>query len=443
MREPFLELSPWVKWPEDIAPTLEQDIQTDVVVVGGGYTGLSTALSLRSAGVNVAVLERDFAGAGASGANAGHLTPTIGKDLPTLIRFFGRRRASALLRFADQGVAYTEELIQKCGIDCDYLTSGNMIAAVHPKHANRLRRAAELGAEFGVAVRFLSEGEMRERGLPEAFCCGVLEEKGGTLDPGRYVSGLRRAALEAGVALHERTPVRAIEDGVKIRVRTDGGTVTADKAVIATNAYTSTIGWKTRAVVPLRVSLFETEPLGDERLAALGWTGREGIYTTHEVLENYRLTTKGTLIGGSKTVRYAYGGKFAPGYDPKAFRTVERAFRDRFPDLADVPVAHFWGGWIAMPIDFLPSIGVTGQHDNIHFGLGYAGHGVAQASLMGQMLAEQIQGREHPSAAAVKRHVWGWPVEPFRWTVYQAVNGLLNALDARTDRQIRKLGQGG
>jgi gamma-glutamylputrescine oxidase len=441
MRESFLELSPWVEWPQDVAPTLTQDLQTDVVIVGAGYTGLSTALSLGSEGVNVVVLERDFAGAGASGANAGHLTPTIGKDLPTLIRLFGRRRASALLRFADQAVAYTEGLIQKCGVDCDYLPSGNVMAAVHPKHASRLRWAAELGAEFGVGVRFLAEGEMRDRGLPGAFCCGVLEEKGGTLAPGRYVTGLRRAALEAGVTLHERTPVRAIEDGAKVRVRTDGGTVTADNAVIATNAYTPTVGRKTRAVVPLRVSLFETEPLGDERLAALGWAGKEGIYTTHEVLESYRLTAKGTLIGGSKTVRYAYGSKFAPGHDPKAFRTIERAFRDRFPQLTDVRVAHFWGGWIAMPLDFLPSIGVTGRSRNVHFGLGYAGHGVAQATLMGRMLAEQIQGREHPSAAALKRHVWAWPVEPFRWMVFQAVNGVLNALDARTDRQIRKLGR--
>src|SRR5690606_1960943 len=150
-----------------------------------GYTGLSTALALRSAGVDAVLLEADFAGAGASGRNAGHLTPTIGKDLPTLLRLFGRARAGALARFADAAVEHTERTMKAHAIECDYRPSGNLLAAVHPKQTAKLARAAEFGASLGARVRFVAEGEMRERGLPPAFLCGVLEECGGTLDPGK------------------------------------------------------------------------------------------------------------------------------------------------------------------------------------------------------------------------------------------------------------------
>jgi len=435
---PFEEISPWVATPTDLRPPPDGDVRVDVVVVGGGYTGLSTALSLSAAGIDVAVLEQDFAGSGASGRNAGHLTPTIGKDLPTLLRLFGRDRARALVRFADDAVEYAEQTIDRLGIDCDYVATGNVLAGVHPKHERRLLKSAATAADLGAHVRFLSGEQMRERGLPPSFLFGVLEEKGGTLHPGRYVAGLRRAAIDAGVRLYERSPVVELVDCAPVRARTRRGTITADRAVLATNAYTSALGWKRRTVAPLRVSLFESEPLDERRLAELGWRNREGIYTSHEILESYRLTMRGTIVGGSKNVGYAFGGKLAAGYDRDAFRVIERAFRDRFADLGDVRIARFWSGWIGLTLDFLPVIGTTGRATNVHYGIGYAGHGVAQATLMGAMLGERVQGRAHPSEAALARKERAWPPEPARWLAAKALNGVLTAVDARTDRQIRR-----
>jgi gamma-glutamylputrescine oxidase len=438
-RYPYDEISPWVSAPADLQPPLDRDLRVDVAVVGGGYTGLSTALALRAAGTDVALIEQDFAGSGASGRNAGHLTPTIGKDLPTLLRMFGRKRAEALVRFADDAVGYTEKVIEDAAIDCEYVASGNVLGGVHPKQEPRLRKAAETAAALGGHVRFLASDQMRERGLPPAFSFGVLEERGGTLHPGRYVMGLRRAAIDAGVKMFERSPVTAVRDGVAPRVRTGGGTVTADRVVLATNAYTGRIGWKRRAVAPLRVALFETEPLPEAVLARLGWRGREGIYTAHEILESYRLTIRGTIVGGSKIVRYAWNGGLAEGYDPGAFDVIERGFRARFPELAAVPVARFWGGWIGLTLDFLPMIGSTGAHGNVLYGFGYAGHGVAQATLMGAMLAERAAGRRHPSEPALARKERAWPPEPLLWLGAKLLNGTLSALDARTDRQIEAL----
>jgi glycine/D-amino acid oxidase-like deaminating enzyme len=435
-RLPFEEISPWVEVPEDLQPPLEDDLQADVVVIGGGYTGLSTALSLRADGVDVVLLEQGFAGSGASGRNAGHLTPTIGKDIPTLLRFFGEQRAKKLARFADAAVEYTEETIRKLGIECEYERSGNLLAGVHAKQEARLRNAADAARRIGAHVRFVDGGEMRERELPPAFLFGVLEERGGTLHPGRYVFGLRRAALAAGVRLFEYSTLVALEDGPKVRARTTKGTVKADFAVLATNAYTKTTGRKPRTVAPLRVSLFETEPLDESQLDALRWRGREGIYTAHEALESYRLTERNTIVGGSKVVRYEWGSELPAGYDPGAFAAIEAAFRDRFPAHRDVAIARYWGGWIGLTLDFLPVLGVDGANQNVFYGLGYAGHGVAQATLMGEMLAERIHGRHHEWASALDRRELSWPPEPLRWLGAKLINGALAAIDRRTDRQI-------
>ena len=158
---PFLPTSGYLDAPPDPEPPLAGDARADVAIVGGGLTGLSTALALQRSGVDVVVLEREFCGFGASGRNAGHLTPTIGKDLPTLCLLYGQQRTSAIVRFADHCVHRTEELIAEHGIDCDYAPSGNVMAVVHPKQERRLRRAAEVAEKVGAKVRFLEPEEMR------------------------------------------------------------------------------------------------------------------------------------------------------------------------------------------------------------------------------------------------------------------------------------------
>ncbi len=436
----FESISPYLECPDDLQTPLGDDLDADVAIVGGGYAGLSTALALRAQGADVALLESDFCGSGASGRNAGHLTPTIGKDIPSLLLVYGKERAGALVRFADAAVEYTEELIRKRGIACDYLPSGNLAAAVHPKQEQRLHKAADTAKSLGAQVQFLSSSELRERGVPPAFLCGIHERCGGTLHPGKYVLALRRAALDAGVRIFEQSPVDELIDGRRVRVRTGSGSVTADHAVLATNAYTFSTGRLARRVSALRVHLFETRPLSQEQLAELDWRGREGVYTAHEVLASYRLTAQGTIIGGSGTAGIAYGDRLPPAHDPKAFQKIERAFRDRFPALRGHPLASLWGGWIGLTFDFLPAIGVEGTHGNVVYGVGFAGHGLAQATLIGELLAERVHGRQHPHEAALQRSPWRWPPEPLRWVAGRLLLSALEALDRRTDRQVRRPG---
>ena len=433
-----LKISPWIDVPVDLRPPLQGDVTADVAIVGAGYTGLSAAVALQRAGVDVVVLEQDFAGFGASGRNAGHLTPTIGKDLPTLLMLFGEARTAQLVGFAEASVGYVEALIAEHAIDCDYQPCGNVMAAVHPRQETRLRKAAKVAARVGAHVQFLDRAEMRRRQLPEAFIAGAWEARGGTLDPGKYVTGLRRRALEANVKLYEQTPVQEIVEGSRSRLRTPRGTVTAAIIVLATNAYTVALGRLRTTIYPLHDTLFESAPLSTEQRAQLGWPGREGIYTAHESLESYRLTARGTIVGGSKGVRYPYGSALTG--DSSAWTIAEnaRVFRERFPTLAGVPIARTWGGWIAMTLNFLPVLGVTGAHRNIHYAVGYNGHGVAAATAMGPILADAVLHRPNPGIEQFKRFAVPLPPEPLRWLMVRGTLGVLNAIDRRLDEQTRR-----
>jgi glycine/D-amino acid oxidase-like deaminating enzyme len=427
----------WLDPPPAAGPALEGAVEADVVVIGAGYTGLWTALALRERGADVVVLERDYAGFGASGRNAGHLTPTIGKDLPTLLRLYGRERGGALVRFAEAAVDHVESAISERGIDCDYVAAGNVLAGVHPGQRPGLEKAAGAARELGGAMRMLDSSELSERGLPHFVACGYLEERGGILHPGKYVRAVREHAVEAGVRLHESTPVDAIADGPRVRVETPRGSASAPVCVVATNAYTPRLGRLRSAVAPLHVSLFATEPLTDEQRERVGWARGEGIYTAHEVLESYRLTADGRIVGGSRHVRWSYGGRTLPDDDPDIFAALEAMFHDRFPELADLDVERCWSGPIAMTLDFLPAIGRSGHHDNVLFGIGYNGHGVAQASYAGTLLAKMASGEDPGHPELLRRRRLPMPPEPLRSLWARGILAALRAVDRRTDRRAQ------
>jgi glycine/D-amino acid oxidase-like deaminating enzyme len=431
-----MQVSPWMEGVAERAPALEGDLEVDVAVVGAGFTGLSTAIALRERGATVAVLEREMAGFGASGRNAGHLTPWIGKDPPTLRLLFGAERSRALLALAATAIHHVERTIEKHAIDCAYEPVGNVMAAVHPKQNGMLDKTAKAAADLGVDVEILEPGEMRRRGLPARFLRGGLVRPGGILHPGRYVGGLRRVALAAGARLYEGTAVDRIEEGAPAVVHTPRGRVRAGSVVLGTNAYTADLGHLRNRAVRLHVYLFRTAPLTQAQLEAVGWIGREGLYTAHEMLESYRLTDDNRIVGGAKRVRYGYGGR-ALADDDATYAFIEAAFRDRFPELHDVPITEHWGGPIACALDFLPAVGRTGKGGNLYYSIGYAGHGVAMASYAGTMIADLMTGQEGPGRALWGRRGVPLPPEPFRWLIVRALTGLFGSIDARVDRELR------
>ena len=435
---PYEPISPWWTEPLDIQPTLQEEVVCDVVAIGGGYTGLSTAINLARKGVKVVLLEMGICGSGSSGRNAGHLTPTIGKDMPSLLKVFGKQKAADLIGFAEEAVEYTESLIERCAIDCDYHPNGNIMAAVHSSQEKGLRRSSQIAANLGGNVEYLENSDMRKRGLPKAFISGMLDRCGGLLHPGKLVAGLRKQALLEGVRIFERNRVNKIQDGRNVQVLCETGSVKAEKAVLATNAYTASLGRIQRKAAPVIVTLLETAPLTGEQRSSLDWMGEEGVYTAHEILESYRLTSKNTIVAGSKQIAIPYGGKLISTNKVSLFKSTTEAFRDRFPELSDITIPTYWGGYIGVSLDFLPLIGITGRSKNIHYGIAYAGHGVAQAIFMGEVLSHRILGQADPVSEVLDRRTYAWPPEPLRWTGGQLLRTILTLMDKRVDRKIRQ-----
>ncbi len=435
----FSEISHWTAPPSDISAPLREDMEAEFVIIGGGYTGLSAALKLRDFGREVLLLEQEFCGYGASGRNAGHLTPTIGKDVFSCIKYFGKARGLELIRFGERAVEHVERVIKELNIDCEYHAGGNVVAGLHESQRPALAKSAAIAAEHGVKAAFLDETEMRRRKLPSAFLFGVYESGGGHLHPGKLVQGLRGAAIDAGVQICEQTKVSSIEKGAPVIVTANNRKVKARRLFLATNAFSPTsLSLFRNKIAPLAVSQFATKPLSTAQLDRLGWSGREGIYTAHESLENYRLTEDGRIVGGSKYVRYGYGGKLPPAHHEKTFAQMESTFRARFAELPDLEIDTFWSGWIALVLDFLPICGALDGEDNIFYSLGYNGHGVAQASYMGTAMGARMAGEENDALDVLKRKPLTLPPEPLRWVAVESLLTILAAMDAKTDRRIMK-----
>ena len=384
------DFSGWIDAPEERAAALAGDVTCDVAIVGGGDTGLAAALRLAERGADTAVLEAGFCGWGASSRNAGHLTPTIAGD-PQLLATVYRRRARALVGLADAAVHFTEGLIERLAIDCEYEPVGNVSAALSPGQLRRAARIARGLAAAGGEVEFV---EGREFGLPVRFLGGIHERAGGVLNPGMFARGLRGAVMESGVHVHEETAVEAIEPHAGgVRVRTAGGTVRAERVLLATNAWTRDLPSAPRRIVaPVWVTLAETEPIDPDRIAGCGWTSRAGIYTQHVILESYRLTKRGTIVYGSRNVQAPRGQVATRTPDAGVVEDITRGFHDRFPALADVAPRRAWGGWIAMTPSWLPVAGEAAP--NVFYAVGYNGHGLAQAPYLGTLVADRIAGDE-------------------------------------------------
>jgi len=437
-------LSPWQEGAPEPGPSLRGELTTDVCIIGGGFTGLSSALALRREGFDVVLLEAEAIGFGASGRNAGHLTPTIGKDLPTLLKMYSRDRVRGLLHLQETAIAHVEHLIREHGIACQYEPTGTVVAAVHPRQHAAIDRAAAAAAKLGVAGQILDTAGMERRGLPRAFTRGFFEPHGGILHPGLYVRGLGDAARRAGAKVFEGSRVTRIDDGSPNVVSTVDGRVRCRYVVIGTNAYTPLLGRLKSAGTRIQVQLFRTERLSQAQMAAVGWGGREGIYTAHELLESYRFTAANEIVGGSKHVRAGFGTRVLDDVDEVVARRIEEVFYERFPELEAVKIARRWGGPIFLSLDFLPVVGRSTKHGSILHSVAYAGHGVALASYAGEMVADMVLERDGPGRALWERWNVPTPPEPLRWLAFQTITRALLAVDRRADRSApRRKDDGG
>jgi gamma-glutamylputrescine oxidase len=358
-------------------------MSADVCVIGAGYTGLSTALHLAERGYSVVLLEARQVGWGASGRNGGQLGTGQRREESELEARFGRDTARHLFRLALAARDLVRDRIARHAIDCE-LTPGQLLCAAKPAHLSGLeRRAAKLAKDYAYPhQRVLRRQEMRDVVDSPLYHGGVLDAGAAHVHPLNYALGLARACVAAGVRIHEHSRVTGYAGTGPVIVRTEQGEVRAGHLVLGCNGYLG--GLEPRIadrIMPINNYLLATAPLGP--LASRLITDPACVHDTLFVVNYFRLSRDGRLIfGGGET----YTRNFPA--DIKGF--VRRHMLRVFPQLSAVPVEYAWGGTLAITMNRLPHFGRLGP--NVYFAQGYSGHGVANATLAGQLLAEAIAG---------------------------------------------------
>ncbi|MCA0870015.1 FAD-binding oxidoreductase [Seohaeicola saemankumensis] len=362
---------------------LRGEVRADVCVVGGGYTGLSAALHLAEAGLNVVLLEAHRVGFGASGRNGGQLGSGQRVAQDDLEGLTGAPEAAKLWQLGEDAKALVKSLIAKHGIDCD-LKPGVAWTGSSPgdvAHLHDYAALLERRYDYGHMQVLDAEGCRALCPSPD-YKGGIVDWDAAHLHPLNFALGLARAARDAGVRIYEGTQVHHVEERQPAVLRTDRGRVVADHVVLACNGYLGGLNRKVAArVMPINNFIAATAPLGDAASRVL--TRDIAVADSRFVVNYFRLSADGRLLfGGGES----YGYRF-----PKDIAAVVRKpMTQVFPHLADVPIDYAWGGTLAITMKRLPFLARVAP--NILSASGYSGHGVGTATHAGQLMALAIRG---------------------------------------------------
>jgi glycine/D-amino acid oxidase-like deaminating enzyme len=368
-----------------VTPALTGEVSADVVIVGGGYTGLSSALHLAEAGSRVVLLEAKEIGFGGAGRNVGLINAgmwVMPDDLPGVLGdVYGER----LLDMLGNAPRLVMELIEKHGIACELEKNGTLHCAVGAEGLKEIENRAAQWAKRGAPVTLLDAAETARRIGSNAYAGALLDMRAGTLQPLAYARGLAHAVAKAGVSIHAASPVVATaRNGSKWAVKTDQGQVTADWIVVATDAY-STGPWEQVRTEQVHLPYFNlaTTPLGDNLCKSI-LPGREGVWDTKEILSSFRMDQAGRLVFGSVGALRNTGVAVHKGW-------AKRSLRKLFPQLGDVDFECEWYGKIGMTDNALPRFHKFAE--NVVGFSGYNGRGIAPGTVFGRTLSELILGK--------------------------------------------------
>jgi len=372
--------------------------RVDVAVIGSGFTGLSAARTLAQRGANVAVLESETIGWGASSRNGGMVLTGMKLGVNQLISMYGRERTQQMYAASLASIDCVEQIVRDEAIDCDFARCGHLEVACKQKHFDDYARQAEVIArEFNHTLRVVEKNDLSSEIGSTIYYGGMVDEISAGCNPARYVAGLARAAMNAGALVFEHARVQTVEReshnaNAGWKLSTSRGSLWAHDVFVATSGYT---GRATpalqRKIIPIGSFIITTEILPAALARELSPRNRM-IYDSKNYLYYYRLTPDRRMLFGGRAA-------FFPENDQTIRQSAEilrRGMIDVYPQLADAKVDYVWGGTLDFAFDIMPH---AGQLDGMYYAVGYAGHGVAMATYQGQKVAELIaferNGEDH------------------------------------------------
>jgi glycine/D-amino acid oxidase-like deaminating enzyme len=421
------------------SPALAGTATCDVCIVGGGYTGLWTALELRrrSPGIEIRLLESDVCGAGASGANGGYLM-NLWMKIARLTAVAPSDEALWLARAAEDAVSDVLALIEHERLDVGLRRGPWLWSATNPGQVGSWKSTVAALRAVGVdALRELTAEEAARLTGAEHHYGGVVSEDAATLQPAQLARGLRRVALDAGVLIHEHSPVRSLAPGSRTVVRTAEGEVRCDRVVLAINAWAAALEGIGRHMVMVASDNFVTEPVPDA-LRELGWHSDAAGVDSRRRLDYYRKTPDDRVLFGKGGVGVGYGARGAATMWGPAPRLEEMRtrFARLYPRLAGARVAASWTAPVEYSVSSLPFAGWLKSVPTACYVTGYSGDGVGPSRLMSRVAASLVLSEpdELASCALTRRPTARLPPEPLRFLGAQAVVPALRAVEERADR---------
>jgi gamma-glutamylputrescine oxidase len=405
--------------------------EVDVAVVGGGLTGLSTALHLVRArpGWKVTVFEAARIGAGASGRSTGIVGPGIGSGIRSLVGRYGPQVGRRMFRYSQDAVETVVKLVADERIDCDLTPSSHLLCATTSGQAERLVRERRMFNTLGLSVPLIPGDELAERLGHDAYRCALMYRPVVLVNPLRLTVGMADAAVRAGAQVVENRAVAGLQpERGRVRVDLGGGaSVLAGTVVIATDGYTPSSLPHGRRVFQVRTHVLATEPLSRSQRSALGWNGSEAVIDQRMFFSYYRFDTDGRLLFGGGPVCLAS----APSRTSQGiWQRLDRELRKLLPALRDVAVTHQWSGVTSATLNEMPVVGKVPRLPGVYFAGAWRGHGLALSVANGEWLANRLTGGVDDLTLPWHRSRTGNPnLGPLRAPAVQAYVRLFDTLD--------------
>lgn len=394
--------------------------KTDIAIVGGGYVGLWTALRIKALdpNVDVTVLEADICGGGASGRNGGFVLSWWPK-FSSLTALFGQEEALRLARASEDAITEIGDFCAQYAPAAEFRRSGWLWTSTAPAHDESWNDVVKLANKSQAgAFRRLDPAEVARLAGSPTHLSGVLEESGAIVHPGHLVRAMRRRALELGVTIHENTKVKRMSRRGRPEIRTENGTLTAEKIVVATNAWAAGMRELHTRLFVISSDIVATAPIPDE-LDEIGWREGPAITDSQTLVCYYRTTESGRVVFGKGGWAIGIGGHMPPAMERHAGRAemVARDFHRYYPMLRQAPITHDWAGPIDRTYNSLPIIDWINREKTIAVGVGWSGNGVGPSVVGAKMLASMVLGLDDQwsNAGLVSAPVRHFPPDPIRY----------------------------
>jgi glycine/D-amino acid oxidase-like deaminating enzyme len=393
-----------------------------LAIIGGGFTGVSTAytFSQRYPEKRVVLLEAKSLANGASGRNGGMLLNWITGDID-----HSPEMTQRIYQATSAGIQSILRLIERHQLDVNYRCDGTITVYTDARRAEAAHAEAEFHQQLGIPSQFLDSAALKNQLDVQGVHGAVLDPHTGQINGAQLVRGLRPILLERGVEVYEGTPVLKIREGSTITLTTPEGEILAKAIVLATNGYTGKLGYFRDALFPLHSHVFATAPLSAEQQAHIGWRAFAGYSDDLDRIAYSSITNDGHIIfGGGSNDSYAYLFKnrtIFPGSTEKAYQTIQRTMYGYLPKSEPLPIAYRWSGILGITLNRVPLMGVRGEGRNVYYAIGYNGHGVTLANMAGEVLTDMYSGDDEKWRALpfYQPPYTPLPSEPFRWLGYQ------------------------